>query len=277
MIDRICISINNHCNLSCKYCHFREKDIVEDGFMDVFEILDNVKKYAVSDFKIGFVGNGEPFLDFEKLKKYIEYIKEYPNISAYVITNGTIDISDKEWKFLENNKINIGLSVDGYKELHNKYRCNSFDKVMSTAEHYKQVIGRYPTWNATVGCESLNNSDKVIDFFKKFGTRVTFSRMIGRYGISLEEYKLFLNKAEASGLEVRRGENDCTMYGGKCGVGINNYFFANGKVYYCGNCMDYSAIAESGVPLEYLEQESKKIFFDRNCCYKESFLVNNNK
>ena len=25
MIDRICISINNRCNLACSYCHFHEK------------------------------------------------------------------------------------------------------------------------------------------------------------------------------------------------------------------------------------------------------------
>lgn len=28
MIDRICISINNRCNLGCRYCHFHEKGVV---------------------------------------------------------------------------------------------------------------------------------------------------------------------------------------------------------------------------------------------------------
>ena len=73
-IDRVCISINNRCNLSCKYCHFHEKkDVIKNDTMDVFEILDNIIKYIESKdiklFKIGFVGNGEPLLEYNDLKE----------------------------------------------------------------------------------------------------------------------------------------------------------------------------------------------------------------
>ncbi len=267
MIDRICISINNRCNLACKYCHFHEKEKVDEVEMDVFQILDNVKRYAGEKFKIGFVGNGECFLDWPLLKSYIEYIEDYSNISAYTITNGTISLEDDDWRFLEDHKINVGFSLDGYKELHNINRCGSFDTVMKNVEHYKRVVGHYPTFNATVGRESLDNSQKVIDFFKPFGTRVTFSRMIGKHGIKLDEYRGFLDEAETQ-ISVRRGGNDCTMYGGRCGSGINNYFFANGKVYYCGNCIDLPPIGESSTPFEELEKQT--LVFDRNYCYKET-------
>ena len=273
MIDRICISINNKCNLGCRYCHFHEKGYIEDVPMDIFEILDHVKNYAKQKFKIGFVGDGEAFLDFGKLRSYIEYIHDAPFVSAYTITNGTVDLPDEDWRFLEDHKIKVGLSVDGYRELHNLNRCNSFDKAMLTAEHFKKVTGHYPTWNATVGRESIENADKVIEFFKPFGTRVTFSRMIGKYGIPLEEYRKFLLKAEASGLEVRRGGKDCTMYGGQCGAGINNYFFANGKVYFCGNCIDLPSVADSNITFEELEKLAQSLDFDRNHCYKETFIA----
>lgn len=267
MINRICISINNRCNLACKYCHFHEKGKIETADMDVFEILDNVKRYAGPKFKIGFVGNGECFLDWPLLKSYIAYIEEYPNISAYTITNGTIDLPEVEWRFLEAHKINVGFSIDGYKELHNLNRCGSFDKAMATVEHYKEITGHYPTFNATVGKDSLANPQRVIDFFKPFGTRVTFSRMIGRYGITLSEYRDFLEKAEKE-IPVRRGGQNCTMYGGQCGSGINNYFFANGKIYYCGNCIDLPPIGPSSMPFE--ELEKTRLEFDRNYCYKET-------
>lgn len=267
MISRICISINNRCNLNCKYCHFHEKGEIKSAEMDVFEILDNVKDYASEKFKIGFVGNGECFLDWPLLKSYITYIEDYPSISAYTITNGTIDLPDNEWLFLDSHKINVGFSIDGYKELHNTYRCGSFDKAMCTVEHYKGVTGHYPTFNATVGKESILNADRVIDFFEEFGTRVTFSRMIGKYGISLDEYREFLEYAEKR-ISVRRGGKDCTMYGGQCGAGTNNYFFANGNVYYCGNCIDLPPIAKSNV--SFYELEKLNLDFDRNYCYKES-------
>ena len=266
-INRICISINNRCNLKCRYCHFNEKGNIEAQDMDVFKILDNVISYTDQKIKIGFVGNGEGFLDWSLLKSYIQYIAKYPNISAYTITNGTINLPDEDWKFLENHKINVGFSIDGYKELHNLYRGNSFDRAMKTVENYKSITGHYPTFNATVGKETLENADKVIEFFKQFGTRVTFSRMIGKYGISLHEYRDFLEKAEKE-IPVRRGGKDCTMYGGQCGAGTNNYFFANGMVYFCGNCIDLPPVATSDTPFEELEKINLE--FDRNYCYKEA-------
>ena len=267
MITRICISINNRCNLKCEYCHFNEKNI-NTNEMDIFEILDNVKHYAQSKFKIGFVGNGETFLDWQSLKSYISYIQDYPNISIYTITNGTIRLKDEDWIFLKNHKVKVGFSIDGYKELHDSNRYpKSFDRAMRNVEKYKELIGNYPTFNATVGRESLNNAKKVIDFFKPFQSRITFSRMIGNYGISLEEYHDFLLEAEKSGLEIRRGGKDCTMYGGQCGAGLDNYFFANGKVYYCGNCIDLPPLASSSITFEELEKIS--LDFNRNYCYKE--------
>lgn len=267
MIDRICISINNRCNLACRYCHFHEKGNIDAVEMNVFNILDNVKTYAGNTFKIGFVGNGECFLDWPLLKSYIEYLEDFPNISVYTITNGTIRLLDADWRFLEEHNVNVGFSIDGYKELHDLNRCNSFDRAMENVENYKRVVGHYPTFNATVGKESLANAKRVVDFFKPFGTRVTFSRMIGKYGISLSEYRDFLAEAEKE-IPVRRGGKDCTMYGGQCGSGINNYFFANGKVYYCGNCIDLPPLGPSSMTFKELEQIS--LDFDRNYCYKET-------
>ena len=120
--------------------------------------------------------------------------------------------------------------------------------------------------NVGSGRESLRNAEEVISFFRPFGTKVTFSRMIGKYGISLGEYRDFMDRAGKE-LPVRRGGLDCTMYGGLCGAGTNNYFFANGKTYYCGNCIDLPPVGDSGISLEELEKIS--LTFDRSCCYKE--------
>jgi len=267
MIDRICISINNRCNLNCAYCHFHEKGSIGDVPMDVPEILRNVKEYAGHPFKIGFVGNGEPFLDLPLLKEYLRFLEDSPLIQAYTITNGTIPLSEADILFFEEHHVNVGFSLDGYEELHDKNRCHSFRQVMDNVQRYRETAGHYPTFNATVGRESLLNRREVISFFRTFGTRVTFSRMIGRYGISLEAYRDFLEEAE-SYLPVRRGALDCTMYGGRCGAGTNNYFFANGKVYYCGNCVDLPPLADSSIPL--FELERITLSFDRSRCYKES-------
>lgn len=98
MVTRACISINNRCNLNCTYCHFHEKkDYIQEDNMDVITILDIITSHIEDNdidlFKLGFVGNGEPMLDYEKLKQYIAHIGDYlksGRIAAYTITNGLL-------------------------------------------------------------------------------------------------------------------------------------------------------------------------------------------
>ena len=276
MITRVCISINNRCNLNCQYCHFHEKkDSIITSNMDIFKILDNIRNYIEKNniklFKIGFVGNGEPFLEFEDLHKYISHISDLLKskvISAYTITNGTI-LDRKKIEFLVENNVTIGFSLDGLKDIHNKWRCNSFDTVMKNIELYRDIVGNYPPLNCTVSEDILKNSEEVIKFFSKFNSRITFSRMIGKYSIPLDEFNRFLNKASEK-LNIRRGGYDCTMYGGMCGAGIDNLFYANGKVFICGNCIDNETEFTSDTSLEKIKFNISN--FDRKYCYKESIL-----
>lgn len=274
MIDRICISINNRCNLACKYCHFHEKkEYIQEVKMDAFKILDNViqsiEHNNIKLFKIGFVGNGEPLLDFELLKEYILYISGYlkdGRIAAYTISNGLL-LNREMLLFFKEYNINVGFSIDGIPAIHNKYRCGTHAKVMEKIELYKEIIGYYPSMNCTVGAEIIEHAEETIAFFEQFQNRITFSRMIGKYGIPLDTFNDFLKNASER-LNVRTGGYDCTMYGGLCGAGMNNFFYANGSVYICGNCVDLPPLGTSDIPLAQLE--SMSLDFDRRNCYKET-------
>lgn len=273
MITRACISINNRCNLFCKYCHFREKgDYIQENEMDVLSILDNImqhiEKNGIACFKLGFVGNGEPFMDYAKLKAYILHISDYlksGKIAAYTITNGLMIDRDK-LEFLKEYSVTVGFSIDGFEALHNKYRCNSWATVMEKIELYRDVFGGYPSLNCTVGKDSMEFRDKVIEFFLPFDTKITFSRMIGKYGIPQETFQEFLDAAKKR-LQVRTGGYDCTMYGGLCGAGMNNIFYANGQIYICGNCIDLEQSFPAETPLDKIQFGVGE--FDRSRCYKE--------
>ena len=93
---------------------------------------------------------------------------------------------------------------------------------MANIALYKEVNGKYPSMNCTVGKEIIDNPEETISFFEQFGNRITFSRMIGKQGISLPEFNMFLNNAMER-LNVRTGGYDCTMYGGMCGAGIISF------------------------------------------------------
>ncbi|MGN0632131.1 MAG: radical SAM protein [Ruminococcus sp.] len=276
MIDRACISINNRCNLNCSYCHFhttKKAEYLAEAEMNVFSILDNIKqhidKYDIKIFKLGFVGNGEPLLDYEALNEYIEYISDYllsGKIAAYTITNGTL-VDEGMLGFFKKHNVNVGFSIDGISEIHNRLRCNTHSEVMKAIELYRSMNGSYPSMNCTVGRDTLEKAEDTIAFFEQFGSRITFSRMIGKDGISLDEFHSFLNNAK-SRVNVRIGKYDCTMYGGMCGAGINNIFYANGNAYICGNCVDLPPIAKADTPIDCIKSDIPD--FDRNTCFKES-------
>lgn len=275
MVTRACISINNRCNLKCTYCHFYEKkDYIKEYSMDVNIILDNITTHIENNdielFKLGFVGNGEPLMDYEKLKQYIVHIGDYlksGRIVAYTITNGLLVDCDKLEFFKEYN-VNVGFSIDGIQEIHDKYRCGTYEQVMSNIHLYNEIYGKFPDMNCTVGKEIIDNPDTTIKFFEQFSNRITFSRMIGKYGISLFEFNEFLDRALKS-LNVRTGGYDCTMYGGMCGAGMDNIFYSNGKIFICGNCIDMPFSIHYDIPLD--EISLGVVDFDRNYCFKEVF------
>ena len=128
MVTRACISINNRCNLNCTYCHFHEKkDYIQEDNMDVITILDIITSHIEDNdidlFKLGFVGNGEPMLDYEKLKQYIAHIGDYlksGRIAAYTITNGLL-VDREKLEFFKEYNVNVGFSVDGISAIHDKY------------------------------------------------------------------------------------------------------------------------------------------------------------
>ena len=146
MVTRACISINNRCNLNCTYCHFHEKkDYIQEDNMDVITILDIITSHIEDNdidlFKLGFVGNGEPMLDYEKLKQYIAHIGDYlksGRIAAYTITNGLL-VDCEKLEFFKEYNVNVGFSVDGISAIHDKYRCGTHERVMANIALYKEV------------------------------------------------------------------------------------------------------------------------------------------
>lgn len=131
----IILMATNACNLKCKYCYETNKNAPSmhlDRLMTQleYEIRDN--SIGFKRFVVNFHG-GEPFLAFEKIKSLVEWIKlrfSDLNITFTTTTNGTI-LSDeiKEWLLNHKTEFIPILSLDGNKEIHDRNRGNSFDKI----------------------------------------------------------------------------------------------------------------------------------------------------
>jgi len=133
----IVFQTTHECNLRCHYCFI-------DGYYsdrDCWLTFDVAKRALdqflppKGDINIGFFG-GEPLLNWKVIVDIVHYVKSLPNIrpSFSITTNGTI-YKPEIIQFLAEHKFSIITSLDGPKNLHDKYRVDrnghgSFDKVM---------------------------------------------------------------------------------------------------------------------------------------------------
>ena len=146
------------CNMHCDYCFYRDEQMNRDresyGLMTEGTLKNVIRRSLVpaeGQYSIAFQG-GEPTLSgLEFFKKAAEYVKQYNRknlkISFALQTNGYA--IDEEWcRFFRDHQFLIGLSLDGTKEIHDRYRHggsgrNSYDRVLHTAELFNRFGVEY--------------------------------------------------------------------------------------------------------------------------------------
>ena len=154
-IQRLILFVADQCNLSCAYCYYSDsygstknlkgnlmdwnmaKDAI-DFYLSRSKENDKSKEQAIC-----FYG-GEPFLNFGIIRKSVEYVKNRrKGIPIAISTNLTL-LDNDILKFLIDKHIFLSVSLDGPKELHDRYRVfkngqGSFDKVI---ENLKKIYKR---------------------------------------------------------------------------------------------------------------------------------------
>ena len=293
MIDRACVSLTDACNLRCRYCHFRDKQVAgthmprQEAVAWVNRINDYCHEMGLSSFKLGIVGSGEPLLEIGTILAMLEAAESdsLNTITFYTITNGTL-VTVEMLKKLHNHrdKLSVSFSLDGPRKVHDVGR-SCFDRVMQGISNYREVYGDAPAVNATVNLQTALHSEEVVRFFRDEGlTRVTFSRLVDckdpDLAITREQFDTFMDYARSQGLASRqfRGQAtyDCTMYGKLCGVGRTNVFITPEGVYPCGRFYRNEAYVLGGAESSMVEIEKSCSAIapieDGKCYYDERVL-----
>jgi len=132
------------CNIDCAYCFYKGRDAsVGTGRQRMSnEVLETlVRDYMRLDFPVvGFAWQGgEPTLmGLDFFAKAVELQKKYGSagqqVSNTLQTNGVL-LNDDWCRFFHENKFLLGISIDGPKEFHDRYRVDhsgtgTFDRVM---------------------------------------------------------------------------------------------------------------------------------------------------
>lgn len=130
----ITLVLTHQCNLRCVYCYEQNKSPKTMPLETVLRIIDEelTMDDGTGEVEFDFFG-GEPLLAFDVIKAAVEqtvsktYNKDY---IFFITTNGTTLTEDqKDWFRAHADHLQMGLSLDGTKEMHDANRCNSFDKI----------------------------------------------------------------------------------------------------------------------------------------------------
>lgn len=172
------------CNLRCRYCYYLDKADIYGGKEPrmTYEMLETfIREYIAANDVPEVVFNwhgGEPLLmGLDFYRKALELQRKYAagkKINNTLQTNGTLVSS--EWaRFFRENEFLIGVSLDGPKDVHDRYRTgkgggSTFDRVVKgMSELYKAGV-QYNVM-ATVNRQCEGRGLEIYQFLKSVGTR----------------------------------------------------------------------------------------------------------
>ncbi len=142
-----------NCNMDCKYCFYKclssHREEYSKGFMKEETLETLVREaiaYADGSLTFAFQG-GEPTLaGLDFFQKAVELQQKYNNkklqIENTIQTNGLL-IDEKWARFLGEHRFLVGLSLDGPKKMHDRYRKDAggqdtFGRIMNSVQLLEQ-------------------------------------------------------------------------------------------------------------------------------------------
>ena len=167
------------CNLDCEYCFFLSKEMLYPG--DRFRMADEMletylrqllEAHRTPEVTVAWQGGEPTMMGLDFFKRSVELVDElkqpHQRIEYTIQTNGVL--LDEHWAaFFKENDVLVGLSVDGPRELHDRYRVDkrglgSFDRVMAGYEYLKTA-----DVDVNVLCTvHAGNQDHALDVYRFF-------------------------------------------------------------------------------------------------------------
>ena len=133
VVKALCLHIAHTCNLNCEYCFASQGKYHGERAVMSFEVGKRALDFLVENsgsrrnLEVDFFG-GEPLMNFEVVKDLVAYARSIEkeknkNFRFTLTTNGLL-IDDDVIDFANRECSNVVLSLDGRKEIHDRYRVD---------------------------------------------------------------------------------------------------------------------------------------------------------
>ncbi len=144
VVKALCLHIAHTCNLNCSYCFASQGNYHGERALMSFEVGKRALDFLIENsgtrrnLEVDFFG-GEPLMNFEVVKQLVAYARSIEkekgkNFRFTLTTNGVL-IDDDVIDFANRECSNVVLSLDGRKEIHDRFRVDyagngSWDKIV---------------------------------------------------------------------------------------------------------------------------------------------------
>ncbi len=144
VVKALCLHISHSCNLNCSYCFASQGKYHGERAMMSFEVGKQALDFLIANsgsrtnLEVDFFG-GEPLMNFDVVKQLVEYARsvegKYGKNFRFTLTTNGVLIDDDVIDFANREMSNVVLSLDGRKEIHDRFRVDyagngSWDKIV---------------------------------------------------------------------------------------------------------------------------------------------------
>lgn len=178
VIKALCLHVAHTCNLNCSYCFASQGKYHGDRAVMSFEVGKRAFDFLIENsgsrrnLEVDFFG-GEPLMDWDVVKQLVAYARSIEkekgkNFRFTLTTNGML-IDDDVIDFANREMSNVVLSLDGRKEVHDRFRKDyagngSYDTIVPK---FQRLVEKRGGKNYYVrGTFTHYNTDFTNDIFK---------------------------------------------------------------------------------------------------------------
>jgi uncharacterized protein len=154
-VKSMCLNISHDCNLACEYCFASKGGFGGERCLMSEEVAKKAIDFLIEksvgrrNLEVDFFG-GEPLMNFDVVKQLVAYARSVEkekgkNFRFTLTTNGML-IDDDVIDFANRECSNVVLSLDGRKEIHDRYRVDyagngSWDRIVPKFQKLVEARG----------------------------------------------------------------------------------------------------------------------------------------
>ena len=155
VVKALCLHVAHTCNLNCSYCFASQGKYHGDRAVMSYEVGKQALDFLIENsgtrrnLEVDFFG-GEPLMNFQVVKDLVAYARSVEkekgkNFRFTLTTNGVL-VDEDVIDFANRECANVVLSLDGRKEIHDRYRVDfagqgSWEKIVPKFQRFVESRG----------------------------------------------------------------------------------------------------------------------------------------